>query len=181
MKPMNKLRIMPGLACLLIVIAAASCQTTTPPAADATKTLTPSHWVKVSSQPPTYYPRGVSADHSTDHWSGEWVYADDAKGSRYFIPIHGLGTVNRQSLIQEALSARSEKKLAKIAAEDREIRNKGLRKSFILIPANLLLAMGGGFGGFDEAMLDDVATGAKTHWKEQLASDDSSEARLAAK
>lgn len=174
--------LLPVSTCLLFAIAAMSCQTNTkPPTASVQQPAMRKNWMKVSSQPPTYYPNGVAADSPTDHWSGEWVYSNDENGSRYFIPIHGLGTVTRQSLVQEALSARSEKKLARIAAEDREIRKQGLRKSFILIPANLLLAIGGGFGSFDEALLDDVATGAKTHWKEQLASDDSIEVQLAAK
>ena len=37
------------------------------------------HWVKVSSNPPTYYPCGVTADTPTDCHSGEWVHTEDAQ------------------------------------------------------------------------------------------------------
>jgi hypothetical protein len=57
------------------------------------------HWVKVSSRPPTFYPRGVAADCATDVHSGEWVYTDDAQGTRYFIPVRDWGRTPRQTLI----------------------------------------------------------------------------------
>jgi hypothetical protein len=75
------------------------------------------HWVKVSSRPPTFYPRGVAADYPTDFRSGEWVYTGDAQGTRFFIPLRGIVGIPRKTLIDEALSARSEEKKRQIAAD----------------------------------------------------------------
>jgi hypothetical protein len=140
--------LLPGLACLVLALAGVSCQTATPPAADVPKTVTRSHWVKVSSQPPTYYPRGVAADSPTDHWTGEWVFTGDELGTRYFIPFGNRGKVDRQSLVHEAFSARSDKKLEQIAAEDREIRNKHMMHATMYGPLAVVglsvVSMGGG-------------------------------------
>ena len=172
-------QLLPGLACLVLTLAGVSCQTSTPPTADVPKTVTRSHWVKISSHPPTFYPRGVAADSPTDHWTGEWVFTGDALGSRYFIPFRGLGKMDRPSLIHEAFSARSDKKLQQIAAEDRELRNKHLKHSLILLPLNAMGAIGG--GSIDESQLEDFAGEVTSHWKEQLESDDPIEAPLAAR
>jgi hypothetical protein len=145
-------RIVAGLASVVFAFMAISCQTATPPAADVTKGPTQSHWVKVSSQPPTYYPRGVAADHPTDHWSGEWVDTGDDHGTRYFIPFRELGGIDRQRLVNEALSARSERKLAAIADEDEEIRLRNIRNVAFYGPpvyAGLLLAAMGGATSFE--------------------------------
>jgi hypothetical protein len=134
----------PCLVCLVFAFMAISCQTATPPAADVTKAPTRSHWVKVSSQPPTYYPRGVAADHPADHWSGEWVDTGDDHGTRYFIPFHGLGGSDRQMLVKEALSRRSGRKLAVIAAEDDEILARNIRNMALFGPpvyGTMILAM----------------------------------------
>lgn len=75
------------------------------------------HWVKVSSRPPIYYPRGVPADCATDFRSGEWVFTEDASDSRFFIPFKGIAPAKRQALLQEALALRSEKKRNQIENE----------------------------------------------------------------
>jgi hypothetical protein len=106
------------------------------------------HWVKVSSRPPTFYPRGVAAGCPTDHQSGEWVHTGDAQDTRYFIPFHGLGGQSRQDLVNEMLSMRSERKLNQLAAEDR----KSLGRFVILIPINAMGMLGG--ISFDESDLD---------------------------
>jgi len=86
----------------------------------ATAVAVPSqHWVKVSSHPPTFYPRGVAADCPTDCQSGEWIHTGDKQDTRYFIPVRGCGGVPRQTLVNEALAARSDKKVRQIAASDR--------------------------------------------------------------
>ena len=139
------LRQIAGLACLPCILAAVSCQN----AAVQSVTKQPvsasrSQWVKVSTQPPTYYPRGISADAATDHWSGEWVYTDDENETRYFIPFRGLGGLDRQSLVKEALSARSESKMAQIAEEDEEILARNLRNMVVFGPpvyGTILLGM----------------------------------------
>jgi hypothetical protein len=161
MKTTNQIqRLLPVSTCLLFAITAMSCQTNIKPTAVAVQQpVTRKNWVKISSQPPTYYPTGVAADSPTDHWTGEWVYTDDAKGSRYFIPHHGLGKIPRQTLVHEALSARSERRLAQIANEDREIRDRNVRNTMVygppLIAANVMcLALTMGQQG---VMIDDFA------------------------
>lgn len=133
-----------GLACLVFAFTAISCRSTAPHSADVPKTVTRSQWVKVSSQPPIYYPRGVAANTPTDHWSGEWVDTGDEHGTRYFVPFRGLGGTDRQMLVKEALSQRSEKKLAVIAAEDDEILARNIRNMALFGPpvyGTMILAM----------------------------------------
>jgi hypothetical protein len=117
------------------------------------------HWVKVSSRPLTFYPRGVAADAPTDCLSGEWVHTGDAQDTRYFIPFHGLGGIPRQTLVNEALSARSDKKLRQIAAEDRDIRNKDVSHAVLtapLVAAGVMLS----FGYFPNCLAD-------TEWEKE--------------
>ena len=76
------------------------------------------NWVKVRSNPPTWYPRGTRTDYPTDFRSGEWVSTGDRQGSRYFIPVHVTGTIPRQTLVKEALAAGSTRKQVGIATED---------------------------------------------------------------
>lgn len=65
-------------------------------------TVNQQHWHKVKTNPPTYFPRGVSADHPTDNQSdGMWVKTGDAAGTRYFIPNRG---VDSRLLVAEALT-----------------------------------------------------------------------------
>ena len=77
-----------------------------------------SQWVKVRSNPPTWYPRGTPADCPTDHRSGEWIHTGDSQGTSYFIPLHGMARDQRKSLVKDALAARSTRKQALVAAED---------------------------------------------------------------
>jgi hypothetical protein len=108
--------------------------------------------VKVSAQPPTYYPRGVAADCPTDHWSGDWVDTGDEQGTRYFIPFRSLGGTNRQMLLNDALARRSERKLAAIEAEDDEILARNIRNAALFGPpvyGGLLLAAMGGATAFE--------------------------------
>ena len=114
-------RLLSIIACQSSTLVGMSCQTHTKlSTAVVQKQAMHKNWVKVSSQPPTYCPRGVAADHPTDHCSGEWVYTDDENGTRYFIPLRGLGD-RREALVHDALSARSERKLAQVDAEDRKL------------------------------------------------------------
>lgn len=153
MKIIDSLRpLLPGLAGLISGIAMTSCQTTSNPS-NTTRvpmSMSAAKWMKVSSQPPRYYPQGVSVDCPTDHWSGEWVYTGDERGTRYFIPLHGLGE-RREMLVHDALSARSGRKLAEVAAEDDEILTRNIKNMSLFGPptyAGLLLgAMGGGTPG----------------------------------
>ena len=65
----------------------------------------PSHagWYQVTEQPPTYYPIGLSKDSETDYRHGDWVRAGD-DGTRWFVPVHGVGTRSAKSLRSEALA-----------------------------------------------------------------------------
>jgi hypothetical protein len=105
-----------------------------PQQTDTVVPVSSQRWVKVSSRPPTLYPRGVAAGCPTDCHSGEWVHTADAQDTRYFIPLHGLGGQSRQALVNEALSARSEKRLRQIAAEDRDMRNKNVSNTILYGP-----------------------------------------------
>jgi len=94
----------------------------------------------------------VPADVPTDHWSGEWVDTDDEFGTRYFIPFRKLGGMDRRTLVNEALSARSERKLAQIAKEDEEILARNIRNTALFGPpvyAGVLLAAMGGASSFE--------------------------------
>lgn len=64
------------------------------------------HWVKVRSNPPTWYPRGTRSDCPTDYRSGEWVETGDHDSTRFFIPLHVSGGIPRKTLVKEALAAR---------------------------------------------------------------------------
>jgi len=90
----------------------------------------------------------VAAGCPTDHHSGEWVYTDDARGTRYFIPLRGCGRIPRQTLVHEALAARSEKKLDQIAAEDMETHTQGMARTVafgpLVVVGGIMAGMGGG-------------------------------------
>jgi hypothetical protein len=136
-----------GTACVFCALVLVSCQfTQTPQRRVTVQSMASHHWKKVSSSPPTFYPSGVAADCHTDHWSGEWVYTGDEKGTRYFIPLRGLGS-SRQAWIQEALSARSGRKLAEVAAGDEQIRSRNFKNLVLFGPptysALLVAAMAG--------------------------------------
>ena len=111
------------LAALILPAAMLLCQCATtagtPPRATTSVTAPSHHWVKVSSRPPTFYPCGVAADCPTDFHNGEWIHAGDAADTRYFIPLRGIASDRRKVLLDEALAARSQDKLRRIAAEDR--------------------------------------------------------------
>ncbi len=113
---------------------------------NVTSFMASGHWVQVSKRPPTFYPRGVSANCKTDCNSGEWVYAGDAAGSRFFIPLHGLGNMSRKTLVNEALAARSEQLVDQIAAEDRAYNAKRLLFNSVFIPIYAIGSAGGAGG-----------------------------------
>lgn len=97
---------------LIFAISLSSCATTpqqphapSRPALDETVAAS-GHWVKVRSNPPTWYPRGTRSDCPTGFRSGEWVETGDRDGTRYFIPLHVSGGIPRKTLVKEALAAR---------------------------------------------------------------------------
>lgn len=59
------------------------------------------HWHQVRKNPPTYFPKGIPADHPTEFRDGSWVYSGDQRDSRFFIPAHGT-RIPQLTLIAEA-------------------------------------------------------------------------------
>jgi hypothetical protein len=101
-----------GVIQLMFAISLSSCGTT-PHQPQAPTGLAPyqsvtasGHWVKVRSNPPTWYPRGTRSDCPIDFRSGEWVKTDNHDGTRLFIPFHVTGEIPRKTLLKEALAAR---------------------------------------------------------------------------
>ena len=115
-----KLAALPVLAVPLLVAWCCSCTTTGSRVSPAPAPIAKPGklWTKVSTPPPTWYPRGTPADHPTDFKSGEWILTEDAVGSRFFIPLHGISLERRKALVAEALASRN---LAGIARRDRAI------------------------------------------------------------
>jgi hypothetical protein len=149
-----------GVGCLLL----ASCQSSNPPPAPpVTRAQASQHWVKVASNPPTFFPRGVSSDCPTDFQSGEWVMAGDPAGTRYFIPFQCPGRVPRRDLIHAALALRSDEKLQQVAAEDRQSRSRFLKAAPVLVPLNVLRGMAGG-GLIGESELEEMTGRWKDEW-----------------
>ena len=101
-----------------------------------------SHWVQIRENPPTWYPRGTPWDCATDHHAGEWVETGDHKGTRYFIPLHDIGVIQRQSLVNEALAARSASKQARIAGEECEIFLGSLSDIIVGVPLTAMALCG---------------------------------------
>ena len=143
---------------LLSGICLSSCSTTAPPRqGGAVMPPAPStNWVKVRSNPPTWYPRGVPADCPTDYYNGEWVFTENSQNSRFFIPLRNLPYNRRADLLDEALAARTPEKVARIAREDAEQAARSCLKAlFWISPPGLLYGIAqmpvtpgsGGFGG----------------------------------
>jgi hypothetical protein len=109
------------------------------------------HWTKVSSRPPTFYPRGVAADCSTDYQSGDWVETGDAVGTRFFIPLACPGGLPRQALVNEALSARRPGELHPGSEETRKLEPKEVIGRAAMTPIWMVgwLASFGRWPGYD--------------------------------
>lgn len=105
--------------CVAVAMITSCANTPDRPPIETQTTQSGSHsWRKVRSNPPTWYPHGVAADHPTDHHSGEWVYTEDAQGTRFFVPFHGLPKEQRNALIAEALAARNPDKVRRIENQE---------------------------------------------------------------
>lgn len=120
----GKERSVPGwcrrVVCLLLVALTLSCTTSARyTRLDGTPALTTGHWTKVRSDPPTYFPKGVPADHPTTHHDGSWVSTGDAQGTRFFIPFRGKLPAEYSELVSEALAERDPSKAEALAEEDR--------------------------------------------------------------
>jgi hypothetical protein len=131
---------------LLLVIGLVSCASTPPQPHASAKAGQPvrisDHWVKVRSNPPTYYPRGTPSDYPTDFQSGEWVHTGDENDTRYFLPLRGLSSERRTTLLHEALAARSPNMKNQIAREDATRVAKDCATAlFYLSPPGWIVAM----------------------------------------
>ncbi|MFT6242911.1 MAG: hypothetical protein ACJAQT_005023 [Akkermansiaceae bacterium] len=91
-------------------------------------------WVKVDSKPPTWYPRGVPADHPTDFKSGEWIYAEDTKNTCFFIPLHGLPPDKRKALKAEAMAARHPETIQRINNVEIDRKAKAAGSYIVMFP-----------------------------------------------
>ena len=95
--PHRFLRLLKILGLLFLLENLASCSS----GSNSSVTFQPNHWHKVRSNPPTYFPKGVSAGHATGFSDGSWVYSGDKAKTRYFIPGNDVAT---KSLVAEAMS-----------------------------------------------------------------------------
>ncbi len=121
----------------LVILAAVTSSCATSKKSDPSTHVAPAigrSWVKVKSKPPTWYPRGVPADHPTDFYSGEWFYLEDTADTRFFIPIHGLLPDKRKALKAEAMAARHPDTIQRITSEERVRKSKGVLSAIIVAP-----------------------------------------------
>ena len=79
------------LGLLFLLGSLASCSTS---AKSSQATFEPNHWHKVSDSPPTYFPKGVPANHPTGPNDGKWVLTEDGAKTSYFIPFRGVSNEN---------------------------------------------------------------------------------------
>jgi hypothetical protein len=93
---------MKTLGLLFLMGSLASCSSSSNPDSKTSPVaFQPNHWHKVRSNPPTYFPKGVPADHPTRFSDGSWVFTGDKADTRYFIPAGGVASKN---LITEAMA-----------------------------------------------------------------------------
>jgi len=111
---------------LLACAGLSSCVHHAPPAPAASSVMAAKkpNWVKVRTNPPTFYPHGVPADCPTGPSDGEWVFTEDSQNTCYFIPFKGLRSGERETLLASALAARTPEKVRKIHDEDDSLRAK---------------------------------------------------------
>ena len=123
------------LALVSMTLITSSC--TTPKKSDPSTHLAPSvssSWVKVSSKPSTWYPRGVPSDHPTDFKSGAWVYSEDTLDTRFFIPVHGLPPEKRKALVAEALATRHPNTVRRNNMEEASRKAKAAGSMIVISP-----------------------------------------------
>jgi len=124
------------------ILLAVTCSCSTSREVDSSTHVVPKMskgWVKVSSEPPTWYPRGVPADHPTDYRSGEWIHLKDTANTRFFIPLNGLLTEKRKSLEAEAMAARHPDLIKNEKNEGIAQTAKGVGGGFILAIGHVIL------------------------------------------
>lgn len=105
-------RALKTLGLLFLLGSLASCSTSSHSDSEsAPVTFQPNHWHKVRSSPPTYFPKGVPADHPTSFSDGNWVLTGDKADTRYFIPLRGVAS---KSLVREANTTMTPNRLKEI-------------------------------------------------------------------
>jgi len=121
---------------------------------------------------PQAHPRGVSPNCATNAGDGEWFHSGDDEDTRYFIPFRLPPGTQRQRLVNQAYSRRSPGKTRELAEEDREIRNKALAYIPVLLPLNLMAALGRSSDGIGVSELENGAARFKESFKNQWKTDD---------
>ena len=141
---LNRLRRLLCQLASLGIFVAVTCSCSTSREVDSSTHVVPQMskgWVKVSSEPPTWYPRGVPADHPTDYRSGEWIYLKDTADNRFFIPLHGLLPEKRKALQAEAMAARHPDLIKNENNKDIAQTAKGVGGGFILAIGHVILSI----------------------------------------
>ena len=149
-----------GIVHLLFAICLSSCATT-PQQPHAPSQLAPdesvtvsNHWVKVRSNPPTWYPRGTRSDCPTDFRSGEWVETGNREGTRFFIPLDVSGGIPRKTLVKEALAARGPEVLCPAVGENSISFFKMVGNIVIAPPLFLMTLAGAKYGPQEKFTVD---------------------------
>ena len=91
------------------------------------------HWTKVRTNPPTYFPKGVPADHPTDYHNGYWVRPGGAHGNQFFIPNRGHGKLSEKQLIAEAWAAAAPSERARLEEEARREDHRKIAASPLIL------------------------------------------------
>lgn len=96
-------------------------------------------WNLISTDPPTYYPKGISQDAPTSYHYGEWIEAG-AEHARWFIPKGGSPGHSTSELREDALARRT------TAQKLRRPKELAIR-TVIRVPFNIIITALAGFGG----------------------------------
>lgn len=129
----------------LIILAAVTSSCSTSGESDPSTHVAPPisrSWVKVKSKPPTWYPRGVPADHPTGFKDGEWIYLEDTLDTRMFIPLHGLLPDKAKALKAEAMAARHPKTVRRIGNVEAVRKTKAAGSFIIMLPFMIMSGVG---------------------------------------
>lgn len=109
-----------GLLSLMGILSSCSTGLNTD-SASAAVSFQSSDWNKVGNSPPTYYPKGVPADHPTGFSNGHWVLTEDRFDSRHLIPLHGVATKKLTSEAMTKMTPERQKTWKRAETSQREI------------------------------------------------------------
>lgn len=121
-----------------LAVAVTSCGKLPPPYTGP-KALESGKWKQVKKQPPTYYPKGVSANAPTDLHDGFWVRSRKPDGPRFFIPADGVGPHSAEELITEAQASADR---LPDPSEEREEKIENGIKTAVMVPLAIAVLAG---------------------------------------